>query len=185
MFAKINQWEEEVNSITQDFANSFSSLSEAQLNYKPNTDTWSITENIQHIIAVNNSYFPILELLHRGEYQVSFLGQIKWLTIWLGNLIYNSVLRDRSRKIKTFPIWQPDQSKTGFHPILEHFKQHHQKLIAAIKRSSPLLEASTVISSPANKNIVYTLEKAFDIILEHERRHFNQALDIKVVISKK
>jgi hypothetical protein len=35
-----------------------------------------------------------------------------------------------------------------------------------------------VISSPANKNIVYKLETAFDIIVSHEQRHLEQAKEI-------
>jgi hypothetical protein len=32
-------------------------------------------------------------------------------------------------------------------------------------------------NSPANRNMVYTLERAFDIIVVHERRHFQQAME--------
>jgi len=41
--------------------------------------------------------------------------------------------------------------------------------------SSNLIANDFVISSPANKYIVYKLENAFDIIINHERRHFKKA----------
>jgi hypothetical protein len=47
-----------------------------------------------------------------------------------------------------------------------------------IQSSSKLLEYKTVISSPANRNIVYKLETAFDIIVAHEFRHFEQAKEV-------
>lgn len=178
MFAKISYWEQEFNNNTNLFINAFSGLSDAQWHYKPNANTWSIAENMQHIIAVNMSYFPTLKSLQAGQYRVSFLGRFGWIVNALGNLIYKSVSQDRSRKMKTFPIWQPHQAKLASNSLLEEFKQHHQLLIDHIKQSSSMLEKGTVIASPANKNIVYTLEKAFDIILEHEKRHFNQALEI-------
>ncbi len=34
-------------------------------------------------------------------------------------------------------------------------------------------------TSPANPNIVYTLEKAFEIIVMHEIRHLEQAKRVK------
>jgi uncharacterized damage-inducible protein DinB len=179
MFSKINHWEDKINAHTRDFAAAFSTLTDTQLNHKPSATVWSIAENIQHIIAVNESYYPVLAQLKSGTYRVSFLGQFSWMTKLFGNLIYNSVLRNRSRKMKTFPIWLPEKANQAQHAVLERFKAHHETLIQAIKGSSDLLEKGTVICSPANKNIVYTLERAFEIMIEHEERHFNQALEVK------
>jgi len=49
---------------------------------------------------------------------------------------------------------------------------------------SDLLDKGTIISSPANKNIVYKLEMAFDIITTHEQRHFEQAKEVLAVLPK-
>jgi hypothetical protein len=40
------------------------------------------------------------------------------------------------------------------------------------------VERDVVISSPANRNIVYKLKTAFDIIMSHEQRHFEQAKEV-------
>ena len=47
-----------------------------------------------------------------------------------------------------------------------------------VRGCKDLLEKGTVISSPANKNIVYKLENAFDIITTHEQRHLEQAREV-------
>ena len=44
-----------------------------------------------------------------------------------------------------------------------------------IENSKDLLEKGTIISSPANNNIVYKLRTAFEIIVAHEQRHFVQS----------
>ena len=44
------------------------------------------------------------------------------------------------------------------------------------------LANGVVISSPANKNIVYKLEVAFDIIVSHEQRHLEQAREVLQLI---
>jgi hypothetical protein len=51
-------------------------------------------------------------------------------------------------------------------------------LYKKIEAAKELVEKGVVISSPANKNIVYKLETAFDIIVSHEQRHFEQAKEI-------
>ncbi len=55
---------------------------------------------------------------------------------------------------------------------------HQSNLKELIESSKDLVEAGVVISSPANKNIVYKLEKAFDIIIIHEQRHLEQAKEV-------
>jgi hypothetical protein len=66
---------------------------------------------------------------------------------------------------------------------LGSFEKHQSELKKLIEDSSDLLDKSTIISSPANRNIVYKLETAFDIIVTHERRHFEQAKEIEKLIT--
>jgi hypothetical protein len=47
-----------------------------------------------------------------------------------------------------------------------------------------LVQAETVISSPANRFIVYKIGRAFDIIVAHEERHLNQAKEVKAFLKK-
>ena len=56
--------------------------------------------------------------------------------------------------MKTFPIWEPAKSEISG-DILSRFEKHQTDLKNLITGSKDLLEKRTVISSPANKNIVY------------------------------
>jgi hypothetical protein len=79
--------------------------------------------------------------------------------------------------MKTFPIWEPNTSNV-IGDILSRFQNHKNELVQKIEAAKELVEKGVVISSPANKNIVYKLETAFDIIVSHEQRHFEQAKEI-------
>jgi hypothetical protein len=79
--------------------------------------------------------------------------------------------------MKTFPIWEPAISLVRS-DILDQFEKHQQELKQLIASSEDLLEEGTVISSPANRMIVYKLETAFDIIVAHEKRHLEQAREV-------
>lgn len=171
---QIENWQNELNAITQNFKTTFGNLSGEQLNWKPNAQTWSIAQNIDHLIVINETYYPVIEKIRKGNYSTPFLSKFGFITQFFGNFILKSVNADRNKKIKTFPIWEPAQSNIQA-DILQKFEKHQQDLIAFIKDCEDLIEKKTIISSPANKHIVYTLDKAFDIIIEHERRHFNQA----------
>lgn len=176
-----NRWNDKIDSITEAFANAFGMLSSEQLNRKPDSNTWSIAQNIDHIIVINESYYPIIQSVRNGSYKLPFIGRFGFLVNILGKMILNSVQPDRKRKMKTFSIWQPSQSEISS-DILKKFQKHQEDLKKIISDCEDLLQAGTVISSPANKNIVYKLETAFDIIVSHEQRHFEQAKEIWFLI---
>ncbi|KAA9332786.1 DinB family protein [Adhaeribacter soli] len=177
MNKEIAAWEKELNEIMRLFKTSFGHLSLEELNRKPNPQTWSIAENIQHIIKINESYYPVVRDFRNNRLKLPFISNFSFFTNLIGNSILKSVAPDRKKKIKTFPLWEPDASKIKGN-ILEEFEKHQKELIAFMKSCEDLLNRETIISSPANKMVVYKLEKAFEIMVTHEKRHYNQALEV-------
>lgn len=174
---QIQHWQEEIEEITRKFREEFGTLTAEELNRKPNGSTWSIAENMEHLISVNDSYFPIVEQLKAGNYKVPFLGKSPFFVKFMGNTLLKSVSPDRKKKMKTFPIWEPKEG-TADPEILQTFIRHQASLKRLIGEASEFVQKRTVISSPANRNIVYTLERAFEVIIAHEKRHFNQASEV-------
>ncbi|MFM9945137.1 MAG: DinB family protein [Bacteroidia bacterium] len=168
---------QEIDQITENFTTTFRHLTEQQLNFKPNPTTWSIAQNIDHLIVINETYYPVIKAVRENRYQLPFIAKFNFMVNWLGKMILNSVEPLRKRKIKTFAIWEPSASNIDKN-ILEKFAHHQTQLKQWIIDSKDLLEIGTIISSPANKNIVYKLEMAFEIIVTHEQRHFAQAKEI-------
>ena len=144
------------------------------MNWRPNPKAWSIAQNIDHLIRINESYFSQLEELHLGSFKAPFIGKLGFLVSFFGKSILKSVEPSNTKKISTFPIWQPSNSKIDG-GILERFKAHQEKLKLEIKKSTDMIAQNAIISSPANKWIVYRLETAFDIIVLHEKRHLKQS----------
>jgi len=168
----------EIDQITERFKNEFSDCTSEQIWYKPSSDTWSIAENIQHLIVLNSSYFPIFSHLLGGTYRAPWSGKFSIIYNYLGKIILKSVNEDRSKKIRTFPLWLPDKNPSAG-DILEKFELHQAALRDWVIRLSPLLGKGTVINSPANKLITYTLDDALKIMITHERRHLNQAIEVR------
>ena len=172
------KWISEVDAITAEFEREFGALNGDALNYKPSADVWSIAQNIDHLIVINKSYYPIIKQLHEGSFVLPFVGKIGFVVNMFGKMILKSVLPDRKKRMKTFAIWEPSKSKIS-DDIVTRFAAHQQSLKQLIRDSEELLEKGTVITSPANPKIVYKLETAFDILVTHERRHFEQANEVK------
>ncbi len=178
-----NRWNDKIDIITNKFLQEFETLNSEQLNRKPNSDSWSIAQNIDHLIVINESYYPIIQSIRNRTYKLPFIGRLGFLVNFLGKFILKSVQPDRKRKMKTFTMWEPSKSEIA-DDILVRFQKHQTELKTLIDNCRDLLESGIIISSPVNKNIMYKLETAFDIIVTHEQRHFEQAREVLNLMRK-
>ncbi len=174
---------QQIDHVTKAIVTEFGALDQDQLNWKPNAAVWSIAQNIDHLMVINQTYFGIPQLIRSGHYSLPWIGKITFIVSVLGNVILKSVHPSRRKKLKTFPIWEPSKSKIAI-DVVQQFVLHQIRLKDLITNSIDLMERRVVISSPANRNIVYTLEKAFQIIATHEERHLEQAREILRVLKK-
>ena len=170
-------WADQIDITTAAFKEKFKGLSADEMNWKPDAKRWSVAQNIHHLIVINQTYYPIIQSFRAGTNQLPWIGKVKFMVNFFGNFILKSVSPDRKNKTKTFPLWEPSKSNIGG-DILDRFDKHQAELKELIHSCLDLLEANAVVSSPANKNIVYTLKSAFDIIVAHERRHLEQAKEV-------
>jgi len=170
----MKNWASLLDHITKDTLTEFGTLTNEQLNWKPNSTTWSIAQNLYHLIVVNETYYPVLASLKAGTYKTPLIAKIGFMVSFLGKIVLKAVQPDRQKKMKTFPIWEPTIINVS-DDILKRFEVHQNELKQKIEDAKGLIEKNVVISSPANRNIVYKLETAFDIIVSHEQRHLEQA----------
>lgn len=171
--SKIKSFQSQLATLAESFTQYFGQLTPEQLNWKPNAKDWSIGQVIEHIILVNESYFGIPDQIRAGTYKYPFLARFGFFPKMMGNMILKSVLPETKRKQPTLDIWEPSQSNVA-EDILQQFQAHQQALSRFIEDNQDLVENGTLVCSPANKMIVYTWEKAFEIMIAHEARHLEQ-----------
>src|SRR5581483_6680274 len=143
------KWTSRIDKITPMFKETFGSLNEEELNKKPAQDVWSIGQNIDHLIVINKSYYPVIDSVKNGTFKKPFSAKLGFVVNFFGNFIFNSVQPDRKNRIKTRPVWEPSKSNIPT-DIVSKFEKEQQNLKEAIIKSSDLLDKGTVISSPLN-----------------------------------
>ncbi len=166
---------DKVDLLTEAFISEFGDLSEEKLNRKPDDDSWSIAQNVDHLISVNSSYFPVFDGLQEGTYKAPFLSRMSFVVGLIGKQVKKSVDPSRKSKTKTFPIWQPDDRVFSKKELWDRFERHQKQLMEYFGKLKPLADEGKVIASPASKSVLYRLDTAFDIIVLHEERHLEQA----------
>jgi hypothetical protein len=176
-----NPWLSQIDADTVAYQALLAHLTIDQLNWKPNPETWSIAQILDHLILGSQSYFPLVEQIKAGNYNMPWSGRFPILVRFFGRFLVSSLQPDRKRKMKTFPVWEPSTS-TIEEGILERFVAQQDQLKNLIQEvvAGNLLEK--VVGSPANGFIVYTLKSAFDILVVHEKRHLEQAKEVVALL---
>jgi hypothetical protein len=172
-----DRWTLHIDKVTADFFREFSSLTSSDLAWKPNADSWSIAQNIYHLMVINNMYFPVISLLQTRQYRQPVLAKIRFVVDQSTTFIMDTVQSDPIHKMKTFAKWRPTH-ETDYGKILDKLARHQDKLKQLVADSYEFLDKDVVISSPGNKFIVYRLSTAFDIIVAQEKRHFYESIEV-------
>lgn len=175
--SRLTVWKQSFEDSSISFETSFGRLNSGELNWKPHESAWSVGQIIDHLIRINESYYPLLDELKRGRNPVPWIAKIRFIPPFFGKFILKSVEPERKKKMKTFPVWEPTSSSVS-DDIVERFTMHHRELVGKLDTHEHLFGKGTVISSPANRYVVYPLETAIEILIQHERRHYNQALEV-------
>jgi hypothetical protein len=153
---------------------SFGSLSESQLNWKPAPEKWSVGECIDHLITTNRSYFPALEKIAAGEHKNSLWQSISPLSGMWGSMLLKMVSPDYPKKAKTPAVFKPSNSSVS-KDIVDDFVKCNDQFISYLKKFDGINLKKTTIASPVNSFITYSLIDTLKIITYHEVRHLVQA----------
>ena len=177
MDTRIENWHTEIDQIISLFEKSFSNLDEQQLNWKPNPEGWSIGEVIEHLIKTSNSYFKIPETIKDPNFKPSIFSNFPFIANMIGNMILKSVHPNAKRKVKTFNAFTPNISNVDSN-ILENFIDTQKQLHNLIHENEESILSRKIIPSPVSKHIVYHFDTVIDILVNHQKRHFNQASNV-------
>ena len=128
-----------IDDVTEQFLREFGHLHRDQLNTRISSGTWSIAQNIEHLIKVNETYYPVIDSVRKGTYELPFFGRMPFMIRFFGRFILKAVDPDRRKKIKTFPLWEPSKSDIDS-AILARFASHQEQLKELLKKSEDLVQ---------------------------------------------
>ncbi len=176
-------WIQRIEQNTSLYNEYFGSLTWENLNWKPNEESWSIGQIIDHVNKINEDYFDILEKLKADELKIPFIMNSEFLSNYFGNILLQTIEPERTKKTKTMKIWQPESQPISTN-ILDQFENNQRKFIQLINELEEQIESNTIIHSPLSKWITLPLNTAIEMLIQHELRHFNQAKELLGQIEK-
>jgi hypothetical protein len=164
-------------SVAEDARVLFGDLNEAQLNWQPDAESWSVGLCLEHLIKTNDELLGAVEPHVAGAHRKTIFEQLALGSGFFGNYVLKAVQPETKAKIKAPKVFRPETSNVNA-DVVERFVANQQKIIALMKRSAQLDLQKTIVTSPVAPVVVYSLWHAFKIVVTHERRHFRQAQNV-------
>jgi hypothetical protein len=163
-----------LKAISANAKQTFGKLSNEQINWKPNQESWSVGQCFEHLIVTNNLYFPNIKKVIDGTHRNNFFSKIPFSTNLIAVAMKNALNPDQKRKMKTFKVFEPSISNVSA-TIIEDFVENNQKLIEMIEACKNFDLHKIKIAEPLSVALNLRLDDAFEILAMHEKRHFLQA----------
>ncbi|MEQ9467215.1 MAG: DinB family protein [Ekhidna sp.] len=144
-------------------------LSDEQLNFKPDADTWSIAECVEHIAVTEAGLFEIVKGTLQAEPDPSKRAEVSMADEDLLNII-----ESRERKVKTRPEMEPANKFGGFDGSLEAFKAQRAVNMKFVKSTEDDLR-NRYFDFPFGKADAY---QVMLFISGHSKRHTDQIKEV-------
>lgn len=156
------------------FAISLQNLTDANLNYKPAPNAWSILQCLEHLNLYAIFYMPEIEkaLIKSQLPEKIFKGG------FFGTMLVNMVRpAEKSKKMKTFKVMNPDE-KILDRQVLNIFINNQSQLISLLERAAKANLNKRAVAVTFTSLIKLKTGDALKFMVYHHQRHIQQALRI-------
>jgi uncharacterized damage-inducible protein DinB len=153
-------------------------LSIVQLNYKPTDNTWSIGQCLDHLIVADELYYPLFESIADGSYRMTRWEKWSPFSGLFGRLLVRYSGDKVKMKLKAPKKIKPYEHTIGF-DIFDRYHQHLDKLLYHVDKCKQVDLDKIRITSPLSGFVTYSLRHAILLVILHNHRHTNQAIDLR------
>jgi hypothetical protein len=162
-------------------------LDDAQFNWRPATDRWSVAECIDHLVVIGGLTIPLLDagIQQAADKGWKSNGPFKYGAI--GNWIVRQVgPRDEKhkRKFKAPKMYAP----AGHHSIsrLEQaFVKLQDQFVEVVHRANGYDLGRVKLASPAARFLRLSLGQWIALLAGHQKRHLQQAQEVKDALGRR
>ncbi len=160
--------------INDEVRETFGELSKEQLNMKPSSVEWSIAQCFDHLNTTNELYIENIQKVADGTHVNNWFSAIPFISEKVGQLLKKAVSPDSQKKQKAPSVFVPSKNEIS-ETVIEDFCKQQENFISLMDATKNLDTGKIKIPSPISNAINLWFNDACEIIILHNRRHFNQA----------
>ena len=153
-------------------------LSDAQLNWKPSADKWSIAQCLEHLTAASSGFNPyFVDAVARGRQRFAATSPPPYHPTFMGRWLIKHVEPESPRKLRAPKIFKP--SASNVQNALDKFLAQQKTFLKFVADTSGIDYNRTRLRSPVTPLVRYSLADAYVITVSHEQRHLQQARRVR------
>jgi DinB superfamily len=154
-------------------------LTEAQLNWKPSTEEWSVAQCLEHLAVATRGFDPYFAaMLLRAKSKPAVAGSPAYKPTMLGGWLAKHVAPESPRKLTAPRMFRPADA-SAIQGSLQMFLDEQRKFTEFVSRCQGVDYNKTRIRSPVTALVRYSLADAFVITVLHAQRHLAQARRVR------
>ena len=154
-------------------------LTEAQLNWKPSPDQWSIAQCLEHLAVATRGFDPyFVAALKRAQSKSPTANPPAYQPTKMGGWLARHVAPDSPRKLRAPKRFRPADA-SAIHGSLQMFLDEQQNFIDFVGQCHGVDYNKTRLRSPITPLVRYSLADAFVITVVHAQRHLAQARRVR------
>ena len=154
-------------------------LNEAQLNWKPSPEQWSVAQCLEHLAVATRGFDPYFTAaLSRAKTRPSVTTTPAYKPTFMGGWLARHVAPESPRTLRAPKMFRPADAST-ITGSLQMFLAEQQKFIDFVRQCDGIDYNKTRIRSPVTPLVRYSLADAFVITVVHAQRHLAQARRVR------
>jgi hypothetical protein len=154
-------------------------LNEAQLNWKPSAEQWSIAQCLEHLALATNEFDKYFQVaLEQARTRPALDTAPVYKPTLMGGWLAKAVDPATARKLRAPKVFRP-AAGSNIPQSLDLFLDAHTRFIAFVKQCAGVDYNKTRLRSPVTPLVRYSLADAFVITVLHGRRHLAQARRVR------
>ena len=154
-------------------------LSEAQLNWRPSPEQWSIAQCLEHLALATDEFDKYFQAtLARARMRPAVKESPPYKPSLMGGWLAKAVDPATPRKLRAPRSFRPGAS-SNIPAAVDLFLNTHTKFIDFVKQCGDVDYNKARLRSPVTPLIRYSLADAFVITVLHAQRHLAQARRVR------
>ncbi len=154
-------------------------LADAQLNWKPAPNSWSIAQCLEHLAVTSEKFDQdFAKALVRGRAKRPVTGAVRYRPTILGGWLVKQLSPEAKRKMPAPKVFRPTES-SAIKGALERFLSQQEKFLGFVKGARGIDYNKTRLRSPVTPLMRYSLADALVMTVVHGQRHLAQARRVR------
>ena len=153
-------------------------LNDAQLNWKPSPDSWSIAQCLEHLTVSTEKFGQYFtRAIAQGREKRTTESAPAYRPSFMGGWLIRHLLPEVTRKMSAPKILRPAASQIDH--ALEKFLTEQEKFLEFVRTSKGIDYNKTRLRSPVTPLVRYSLADAYVLTVVHGQRHLAQARRVR------